>query len=169
MRHYFLLFIRRNRITESKLRTETNVLFAFVFFYCSFYFYKLCKFHNSTLSIQHLYFEECTFGKNTIRYRALNLVLINIPPGHGNFPLWELEAWILLWNLEKVTIWRKCRDQLCSRSPWSYSTHSPVGVPRNDVSIKTRRDEEPRVGVVLDVLHPACVAMQRAHFGVELP
>lgn len=48
-------------------------------------------------------------------------------------------------------------------------THTPVGVPRDDVAVEARRDKEPRVGVVLDVLHPAGVAMQRAHLGVELP
>lgn len=49
------------------------------------------------------------------------------------------------------------------------NTHTPVGVPRDDVAVEARRDEEPCVGVVLDVLHPAGVAVQRAHLGVELP
>lgn len=44
----------------------------------------------------------------------------------------------------------------------------PVGVPRDDVAVEARGDQQPRVGVVLDVLHPAGVAVQRAHLGVEL-
>lgn len=45
----------------------------------------------------------------------------------------------------------------------SVSSYKPVSVPRDDVAIEARRDEEPSVGVVLDVLHPAGVAVQRAN------
>lgn len=47
--------------------------------------------------------------------------------------------------------------------------HAPVGVPDDDVAIEARGDQQPGVGVVLDVLDPAGVAVQGAHFGVELP
>lgn len=39
----------------------------------------------------------------------------------------------------------------------------PVSVPCDDVAVEARRDEETSVGVILDVLHPAGVAMQRAN------
>lgn len=45
----------------------------------------------------------------------------------------------------------------------------PVGVPRDDVAIEARGDQQARVSVVLDVLHPARVSVQRAHLGVQLP
>lgn len=67
----------------------------------------------------------------------------------------------------------------CSPSPQSCSsfvtttttinTHTPIRVPRDDVSVEARRDEEPSVGVVFDVLHPAGVAVKRAHLRAELP
>ena len=48
------------------------------------------------------------------------------------------------------------------------SSLSPVGVPRDDVAIEPRGDEQFGVGVVLDVLHPAGVAVQRTHLRVQL-
>lgn len=47
-------------------------------------------------------------------------------------------------------------------------SHEPVSVPRDDVAVEAGRDEETSVGVVLDVLHPAGVAVQRANLGVQL-
>lgn len=47
--------------------------------------------------------------------------------------------------------------------------HTPIGVPRDDVSVEARRDEEPSVGVVFDILHPAGVAVKRANLRAELP
>lgn len=47
--------------------------------------------------------------------------------------------------------------------------HRPVGVPRDDVAVEAGRDQETSVGVVLDVLHPAGVAVQRAHLRIQLP
>lgn len=44
----------------------------------------------------------------------------------------------------------------------------PVGVPRDDVPVEAGGDEQAGVGVVLDVLHPAGVSVQRAHLGVQL-
>lgn len=38
----------------------------------------------------------------------------------------------------------------------------PVSVPCDDVAVEARRDEETSVGVVLDVFHPAGVAVQGA-------
>lgn len=47
-------------------------------------------------------------------------------------------------------------------------THKPVSVPCDDVAVEAGRDEETSVGVVLDVLHPAGVAVQRAHLRIHL-
>lgn len=41
--------------------------------------------------------------------------------------------------------------------------HRPVSVPCDDIAIEAGRDKETSVGVILDVFHPAGVAVQRAN------
>ena len=48
-------------------------------------------------------------------------------------------------------------------------TDSPIGVPGDDIPIEARGDEQTRVCVVLYVLHPASVAMQRTHLPTQVP
>lgn len=46
---------------------------------------------------------------------------------------------------------------------WAAVFSKSVSVPGDDIAVKARCDEETCVGVILDILHPAGVAMQRAN------
>lgn len=64
----------------------------------------------------------------------------------------------------------KCAQLICTACT-NYAhvyTHKPVSVPCDDIAIEARCDEETSVGVVLDVFHPAGVAVQRAHLWIQI-